>query len=96
MKPQLVEAIVAVRLVELRYQGYHRVVEPYAYGSDKNGCEILRCYQLRGGSESGENVGWKLFKLQGVTFISVSNECFDPRVDYRRDDKAMARIFRQI
>ena len=51
MKSELLDAIDTKNVVELRYHGYARTVEPHAYGRDKNGDEILRCFQVSGGSE---------------------------------------------
>jgi hypothetical protein len=83
-------------ILELRYHGYSRLVEPHAYGRDKNGDEVLRCYQVSGGSESDERMGWKLLKVGEVFSLSVTNDEFGARVEYRRNDKAMEYIFCQI
>ena len=37
-------------------KGHRRVVEPHAYGRDEDGDEIIRCYQVAGGSASGEDL----------------------------------------
>jgi hypothetical protein len=83
-------------LVELRYSGYSRLVEPHAYGRDKNGDEILRCYQVSGGSESGERSGWKLLKVREVFSLQATSTTFEQRAEYKRGDKAMEYIFCQI
>ena len=82
--------------MELQYNGSSRLVEPHAYGRDKNGDEILRCYQVSGGSESGERTGWKLLKVGETYSIQLENDKFTVRDDYRRNDKAMIQIFRQL
>lgn len=96
MKSELLEAIDAQTVVELRYHGYARTVEPHAYGRDKNGDEILRCFQVSGGSESGERTGWKLLKVADVYSIHVEKATFHTRDGYRKNDKAMEYIFRQL
>ena len=48
-------------LLSFTYDGFPRVVEPHCCGTDKKGHPALRAYQVQGGSESGEYVGWKLF-----------------------------------
>ena len=96
MKSELLEAIDAKKTVELRYHGYARTIEPHAYGRDKNGEEILRCFQISGGSESGERIGWKLLKVAEVYSIDVENSTFQTRDGYRKNDKAMEYIFRQM
>jgi hypothetical protein len=96
MKTEILEAIEGQRVVELRYNGYARTVEPHAYGRDKTGEEILRCFQVSGGSESGERTGWKLLKVADAYSIHLTKSAFHVRDGYRRDDKAMEYIFRQL
>jgi hypothetical protein len=96
MKSELLEAIDSQRVVELRYHGYARTVEPHAYGRDKNGDEVLRCFQVSGGSESGERTGWKLLKVADVYSIHAEKATFHTRDGYRKNDKAMEYIFRQL
>lgn len=96
MRPELLEAIETQKLVKLRYHGYVRTVEPHAYGRTKSGEEILRCFQLSGGSESGERTGWKLLKVSEVYSIHLEKLAFQARENYHRNDKAMEYIFRQL
>ena len=96
MKNELCIAIKDQHLVELRYSGYSRTVEPHAYGRDKSGDEILRCYQTFGGSESGEREGWKLLKVREVFSLHPTPNNFSTRLNYKRGDKAMDYIFCQI
>lgn len=96
MNSTITTAIAEKRVLELRYHGYSRIVEPYAYGRDKGGDEILRCYQTSGGSESGERVGWKLLKVREVFSLHLTKDAFVARPEYRRNDKAMAYVFSQI
>ena len=96
MNPTITQAITEKRVLELRYHGYSRIVEPHAYGRDKDGDEILRCYQTSGGSESGERVGWKLLKVREVFSLHLAKETFVARPEYRRNDKAMTYVFSQL
>ena len=96
MKAEIADGIAEQRVLELRYHGYSRTVEPHAYGRDKSGDEILRCYQTAGGSESGERTGWKLLKVSEVYAVHSLKEFFRVRPQYRRNDKAMEYIFRQL
>lgn len=96
MNTTIAEAIRDTKVLELRYHGYSRIVEPHAYGLDKDGNEVLRCFQSSGGSENGERVGWKFMKVRDVVPLHASNQTFTPRSEYRRNDKTMARIFIQI
>lgn len=96
MDTTIAEAIRDMKVLELRYHGYSRFVEPHAYGRDKDGDEILRCFQTSGGSESGKRVGWKLLKVRDVFSLHLMKESFHPRPEYRRNDKAMVYIFSQL
>ena len=40
-------------ILEFNYDGHHRVVEPHTHGISAAGNEVLRCYQIAGGSVSG-------------------------------------------
>jgi hypothetical protein len=96
MNSILLQAIQQSTTVELRYHNYSRIVEPHAYGRDKDADEILRCYQTSGGSESGERVGWKLLKVREAFSIHTTGTSFSTRPEYKRNDKAMNHIFAQI
>ena len=96
MRKEIADAITHRRTLELRYHGFSRTIEPYAYGRDKGGDEILRCYQIAGGSESGERSGWKLLKVADVFAIHEQEGSFVPRPEYRRNDKAMDFFFCQV
>ena len=72
MNATITQAITEKSVLELRYHGYSRIVEPHAYGRDKDGEEILRCYQTSGGSESGEKAGWKLLKVREVFSLHLT------------------------
>lgn len=80
-------------LLSFNYDGYPRIVEPHTYGLDSKGHMALRAYQVSGGSESGEYVGWKLFHAQGIQGMAVLQQTFaGPRQGYKRRDKAFATI----
>lgn len=92
----LINAITTQRVLKLFYHDYWRIIEPHAFGRSKSGDDILRCYQTDGGSASGENVGWKLLKISEILSLDMSEKRFIVRPDYKRDDKALKHIFRQI
>lgn len=96
MNPILLQAIQQHKVLELRYHGYSRIVESHAYGRDKDGDEIVRCYQTSGGSESGERTGWKLLKVQEAFSLHLTDSTFSARSEYKRNDKAMDHIFAQL
>ncbi len=92
----IIQSIREKMLLELRYSGFSRLVEPHAYGRDKDGDEILRCYQVSGGSTSGEKVGWKLLKTRDIYSLHLLKDKFQMQKAYKRNDKAMSYIFEQI
>ena len=96
MKQDIIDAIADLHILELKYSGYTRTVEPHAYGRDKSGDEILRCYQTGGGSRSGERVGWKLLKVADVYSVHKLTAAFSQRPEFKRNDKAMDYLFCQL
>jgi hypothetical protein len=97
MSTQIVSAIRDMQLLSFYYDGYPRVVEPHTYGVDSKGHGALRGYQIRGGSESGEYIGWKLFHISEIRQLTVLPEKFSgPRPKYSRGDRAFKIIRAQL
>ena len=87
------QALAAGKLLEVIYDGYVRAVEVHAVGETKDGNAIMRVWQVRGGSNSGERQGWKLLRLdeaRGGQMLDERSQA--PRPGYRRNDAAMASI----
>ena len=95
MNQLIIDAVNGRKCLELRYHGYSGIVEPHAYGRDKDG-EVLRCYQTSGGSVSGERAGWKLLKVREIFSLQLLKDIFLIRKEYKKGDKAMERIFAQL
>ncbi|MDC8770944.1 hypothetical protein [Roseateles albus] len=84
-------------LLSFSYDGLRRVVEPHTLGRDTKGHMALRAYQVAGGSESGEHVGWKMFHVDEMFGASVQSQVFaGPRSGYKRGDKAFQTILAQL
>jgi hypothetical protein len=96
MNPTICHAVQEQRVLELRYHGYSRIVEPHVYGTDKKGDEVVRCYQLAGGTDSGERAGWKLLKIRDVVLVHLAETQFLPRPDYKSNDKVIINVFCRI
>lgn len=83
--------------LELRYDGFTRTVEVHAVGITKDDVEIMRVWQVRGGSASGEGEGWKMMRVNEARSAHVTEfPSQAPREGYRRDDPAMASIICQL
>ena len=90
-------AIREQRLLAFTYGGYRRVVEPHTYGSDGKGHLALRAYQVEGGSETGEQVGWKLFHVDKIGGLQMLDHTFaHARAGYRQGDPAFRDIQCQL
>lgn len=90
-------AIQSRNLLSFMYDGFNRTVEPHTYGTDTKGHMALRAYQVGGGSDSGEYVGWKLFHVHEMLSVSIQPQAFaGPRPGYKRGDKAFASIMAQL
>ncbi len=94
MNSLICSAIDTKRTLQVYYNGGHRTVEPFCYGVTKNGIELLRAYQVRGHSESGNPSGWKLFRVEKMVDLKVTDEPFTgKRPGYNPDDPAMVTLY---
>jgi len=91
------KALQTGKRLKINYNGYDRIVEVHAVGHTKAHHDIMRVWQVSGGSRSGVSVGWKLFRLDAASNLVLTAEASSaPRFEYRRGDKAMADIFCQL
>ena len=74
---QACEALRSGKRLEIRYDGYARVVEVHAVGYSVEGNALMRVWQVRGGSVSGERAGWKLLLLDETRGVSLMEESSD-------------------
>jgi hypothetical protein len=87
--PVICDAIRLRHVVRFQYRGGVREVEPYVYGRDASGNELLRGFQLRGASRTGEAVGWKVFHVEDMINVAVTFEAFSARDAYEPGDKVI-------
>jgi hypothetical protein len=91
------EAIRKRLLLEFRYGGLPRVVEPYAHGTSARGVEVLRAVQVGGSSNSGGFGYGKLWTVDEITALRIMTESFpadDP--NYNPEDCGMKSIHCRI
>jgi hypothetical protein len=80
-------------LLQFRYDGYPRTVEPHIVGVNAQGQGILLAWQQGGGTESGAFVGWKLFHLDKIESLLETGTAFaGPRPDYKPDNPAFVAV----
>ena len=90
-------ALRAKKCLELRYDGFTRVVEVHAVGVTKDGNEVMRVWQVRGGSNSRKPAGFKLLRLDEAFTAHMTDEQSNaPRPDYKRGDPAMKIIYCEV
>ncbi len=68
------EALKSGSCLEVRYDGFTRVVEVHAVGTSTAGNPVMRVWQVRGGSVSNEPVGWKLLRLDEARDLGILKE----------------------
>jgi hypothetical protein len=91
------EALRSGKRLELRYSGYSRVVEVHAVGVSTANHPIMRVWQVRGGSVSGERAGWKLMRLDEAYSAHIIDEVSEaPRRGYKPGDRDMTVIRCQL
>ncbi len=84
-------------ILEFNYDGQQRVVEPHAHGVSTAGNEVLRCYQIAGGSNSGNVPGWHLMTVTKMVDLTVTDSHFNsPRPGYKKEDKSLSTIYAQL
>ena len=88
----IVQAINGRRRLRFTYNGRARTVEPQCYGIGTRGTELLRAFQLEGGSQAEP-----LFDVSKIIGLSLLDQGFTaPGPNYKRNDSAMRQIFAQL
>jgi hypothetical protein len=95
MNQSIVTAINNRYVLSIFYDGGTRIIEPHCYGISTEGNELLRAFQVNGYSNSGNPIGWKLFRVDNIMSMESTGDTFvSPRPGYNPlGDKAMAQIY---
>ncbi|MGA2549856.1 MAG: hypothetical protein ABSF50_06880 [Burkholderiaceae bacterium] len=98
MNPIICAAIRGRNHLAFSYGGLRCIIEPYAYGKDLGGHDLLRAYWTGPSGASQEPRDWGLFDLSKIRSLALLNTQFAPRLaSYVRDDPALdALIYCQI
>jgi hypothetical protein len=92
MRELLEAAINGRKLVKIWYEPGTRSIECHALGYGSAGQILLRAFQIDGASSSNEHVNWKLFRLDRVRDVELTDIGFDgPRPEYKLNDRVMTR-----
>jgi hypothetical protein len=94
---RICRAIRERRLLTFDYNGQQRVVAPYCYGLSTRDAEVLRAIQVGGASSSGKFGSGKLWTVEQMKDVRLSEETFVPDdPNYNPEDSAMKRIICRI
>jgi hypothetical protein len=95
-KDLLCRAIADKRLVQFKYDGRSRIVEPFCCGVSAAGNYVLRGFQIRG-SDKTKPLCWRLYELSEISQMSVTQHGFKGnRQDYNPEDPTITEIFCRI
>jgi len=98
MRRDICTAIDSKKVLSFYYNGGTRFVESFCYGIHRStGNEVLRGYQIGGYSESEESVGWKLFRVDEISKLTITGKDFKGvREHYNPNDRIMKKIICRI
>ena len=98
MNRLLCSAIRNRRVVTFYYDGGRRTVEPFCHGASQAGHDLLRGYQTAGFSRSGAPHAWKMFRVEELSGLAMTDQVFrDTRAEYDPDrEEKMATIYCRI
>ena len=96
-RSSIVDAIGRRVLLQFRYNGRLRTVEPYCFGVSTAGRDVLRAIEVGGpGSAKPASFG-KLWTLSEMSDVSALEKTFTPNdPNYNPNDKGMTRIYCRI
>ena len=91
------EAIATHKLIEFDYRGLYRIVAPYCHGTSTTFAEVVRGIQVGGDSRSGGFGFGKLWLVDAMHSLRITNADFDP-IDphYNPNDSALRAIHCQV
>tara|TARA_R110000868_G_scaffold189227_2_gene432099 strand:- start:166 stop:477 length:312 start_codon:yes stop_codon:yes gene_type:complete len=91
------KAISDRKLIQFKYKGLSKVVEPYLIGEhEDNGNIVLRAYSVGGQSKSPSVFGWKFYDLTHIEELLVRTESIKIKKDYNPNDNDISRIICRI
>ena len=69
----------------------HRTIEPHAFGTATSGNDVVRAWLKEGVSKTGRSgkspePGWRLFRIDRIKSVEISDEGFKTRPGYSSQD----------
>ncbi len=92
MNEIIMDAIGNQKRIQFSYNGELRVVEPHTYGKSRRDNDVLSAYQIGGGSSTSDT-GWKLFRIDNITNMSIGDEFSHIADGYNALDTNMNEIY---
>ena len=90
------QALSERRVVQFKYHGHSRRVEPHALGRLTGGRPALLGWQVSGGSASEPPPGWRTFVLADIESLKLMRPTFVPRPDYRPETTKLKPIEAEV
>jgi predicted DNA-binding transcriptional regulator YafY len=90
------QALAEKRMIQFRYHGYARKVEPHAFGRVTEDRRALLGWQVSGGSRSEPPPGWRTFLLTEITALKLLRQTFAPRADYHPESSRLKSIEAEV
>jgi hypothetical protein len=95
-KDLLCRAINDKYLVQFKYDGRSRIVEPFCCGISVAGNYVLRGFQIRGADKT-KPLCWRLYELEEISQLNVTQHSYKgKRSDYNLEDTVMTKILCRI
>lgn len=92
MNELLLTAIRNKRRIHFVYNAKRRIAEPQCYGISTAGKEVVRVFQVSGGTQKEP-----LFEVAKIEQLFLSNETFQrPGPNYKKGDSAMSVVFAEL
>lgn len=92
------QAISTHKVLKIYYKDNpdYRIIEPHTLGINQIGNTLLSAYQVDGYSESGEPIAWKLFKIDDICSINITENTFKIRWTEGYNPEPSTRMFKTI
>jgi len=95
-KELLCRAIVEKRLLQFKYDGRSRIVEPFCFGIGPADSYVLKGFQIRGADKT-KPLCWRLYYLAEMSQLNITQHGFKgKRPDYNPEDPLITKIICSI